>query len=98
MRVRNSFIHNIYLFTHGEMRIIQVKKGADKSLWEFTQSLLMNSFRYVSLLLADDFAIANFHIFHSCLFGMEQSPEILDKYKVFVNTLLQDPALRRFSA
>lgn len=29
---------------------------------------------------------------------MEQSPEILDKYKVFVNSLLQDPALRKFCA
>ena len=58
----------------------------------------MNSFRFVSIQTVDVFAIANFHISHSCLFKMEQSPEILDKYKVFVDDLLHDPALRTFSA
>ena len=58
----------------------------------------MNSFSSVSIQTAAVFAIANFHISHNCLFKMEQSREILDKYKVFVDTLLQDPALRTFSA
>lgn len=86
----NSSGHGISSYTRGERRTIRRRSGNDKQNWGSMQSLQIGSTNQRTF-----FASANNRSFVFLFLAMEQSKEMLDKYRGFIDSLLKDPALRR---
>ena len=82
--------HGISLYTRGERRTIRRRNDNDKQNWESMQSLQIGSTNQYTF-----FAYANNRSFVVLFLTMEQSKEMLDKYRGLIDSLLKDPALRR---
>lgn len=88
--IMNSSGHGISSYTRGERRTIRRRSGNDKQNWGSMQSLQIGSTNQRTF-----FASANNRSFVFLFLAMEQSKEMLDKYRGFIDSLLKDPALRR---